>query len=689
MATYTGTSGNDNLTGTFDSDDFDMSQGGNDTVKGGDGNDGFEFGNTFTSADHIDGGAGYDTVDVDGDYSAGVVFGAATLTNIEILYVHAGHSYSFTTNDANIAAKASLQVFGDALGSGDSLKFDASAEKDGSVDFDGGGGNDVFYGGAQADSVDLTMVSGSTAVNAAGNGNDIIHENGGNDQITIYGEYLTAADAIDGGSGTDQLRVSTRMTKNVVLGPHTITNVEHIIGDVNLTTNDATVSAGGKVTFDAGSQMIVNGAAETDGHFIFNGGSGNDVLTGGALSDVFDLIWGGNDTVNGGGGSDTIEFGTSSQFLNGAAFTSADRINGGAGIDTVVLNGEYNGTHALVLGPQTMLGVEKLILYGGHSSYATHYDITTNDATVAAGGSLLVDATHVSDYFSVASFVFDGSAETNGRFTILGSANRDTITTGAGNDTISGGGASDVIAPGAGNDTVNGGGGADTINLASYLTSADRIDGGAGTDTVLLAGNYGPGVTFSATTMVNVEALKLTAGFNYKFAANDATVAAGATLRVVASALGTSNHLVFDGSAETNGHFNFLSGKGGDVLTGGALSDTFTYASAADSTSTTYDTIHNIDFSLDRLDVGGSITVIDATAHHTLSTATFDANLAGAANGHLDAHGAMLVVGSKGTLENQTLLIIDQNGVAGYQAGEDLVIHLTGATHTLALSDFI
>lgn len=338
-----------------------------------------------------------------------------------------------------------------------------------------------------------------------------------------------------------------------------------------------------------------------------------------------------------------------------------------------------------------MVNVERLVLYGEVNKFDSprHYDITTNDATVAAGANLTVDATRVSDLSHSSRFVFDGSAETNGSFTILGCANADHITTGAGDDTISGGGGNDTITPGAGNDTVNGGDSGDSINLASHLTTADKIDGGAGSDTVLLSGNYARGITFSATTMINVETLKLASGFSYKLTTDDATVASGQTLTVNASALGSGNHLVFNGAAETNGHFNILSGQGADDLTGGALADTFVYASASDSTSTSYDTIHNIDFSLDRLNVAGSITAIDATAHHALSANTLDANLAGAANGHLDAHGAMLVIGNKGTLDGQVFLLVDQNGTAGYQAGQDLVIHLAAYAHALTVSDFI
>ena len=77
-------------------------------------------------------------------------------------------------------------------------------------------------------------------------------------------------------------------------------------------------------------------------------------------------------------------------------------------------------------------------------------------------------------------------------------------------------------------------------------------------------GNYAAGVVFGATTMVNVEALYLTAGKSYKLTMNDANVASGQTLLVYGSDLVAGNTLVFDGSAETNGKFDIRGGAGND-----------------------------------------------------------------------------------------------------------------------------
>jgi len=236
-------------------------------------------------------------------------------------------------------------------------------------------------------------------------------------------------------------------------------------------------------------------------------------------------------------------------------------------------------------------------------------------------------------------------------------------------------------------------GGNDTLSLGAYLTSAEKIDGGTGTDTVTLNGNYSGGLTFTGTTMVNVEKLTLAAGHNYTLTTNNATVASGQTLTINGSALGASNVLTFNGAAETNGHFVIIGGNGGDKLTGGTLSDTFTYTSAAQSTGTHYDTITGFKFGTDIFDIpggAGTITGINSkVTSGTLSTSTFDANLASAiSSSHLGAHHAVLFTPTSGTLSGVTFLIVDLNGVAGYQSGHDLVIRMNGATGTLAAGGF-
>ena len=64
-------------------------------------------------------------------------------------------------------------------------------------------------------------------------------------------------------------------------------------------------------------------------------------------------------------------------------------------------------------------------------------------------------------------------------------------------------------------------------------------------------------------------------------------------------------------------------------------------------------------------------------------------DLAALASGQLGAGHAILVTVTGGTLAGDTLLIVDANGVAGYQAAGDYVIDVTGIVGTLTVADFI
>jgi len=354
----------------------------------------------------------------------------------------------------------------------------------------------------------------------------------------------------------------------------------------------------------------------------------------------------GNDMLNGGAGNDTLVGGSGNDTLDGG--TGVDMMYGGGGDDTYIVDNVGD-----VVTENTNAGTDTV-------------ETTLLSYTLPA---------------NVENLIFAGS----GNFTGNGNSLANTITGGAGNDTIR---------PGSGSDTVNAGVGNDYINMSAYLTAADKIDGGAGSDVVELSGNYtgANAVIFNATTLVNVEVLDLTAGHSYSLTTNNATVASGQTLKINGSTLGASDVLAFNGAAETNGHFVIIGGLGADKLTGGALSDTFTYTSAAQSTGTHYDTITGFKFGTDIFDTPGAVGTITgintALNAGTLSTTTFDANLASAMNGHLTAHHAVLFTPNSGTLSGVTFLIVDLNGVAGYQSGHDLVIRMNSTTGILAAGGF-
>ncbi len=176
MATFRGTTGDDTISGSGNNDNFLLWQGGSDTVDGGGGDDTFRMAAALDAGDKLDGGTGKDAIVLNGDYSAGLVLNADTITNIEVMQFVAGHSYNLTTNDGNVAAGERLLVKAEALGAGNTLTFDGSAELDGKFYIIGGAGNDTLtHGGAQARRV-RPLSHG---------GNDTAHGGGGNDTFLL------------------------------------------------------------------------------------------------------------------------------------------------------------------------------------------------------------------------------------------------------------------------------------------------------------------------------------------------------------------------------------------------------------------------------------------------------------------------------------------------------------------------
>jgi hypothetical protein len=601
---------------------------------------------------------------LDGDFSAGVTLSGSNLTGLEYLGVEGGHDQVVTLDDSLIGAGQTLKIDLTGIGFSDFVTIDARGETDGFVNLRGFGGSFILQ-------IDSAAVLDGSKING--------------------GPFSLGAIEL---SGSD-------FTGGYVLGG--VTPLKNLAGVVLDAGNDYQLVMT-NASFD-GTPLIVDGSAlgaadhmGFDGSavtrlapFWFMGGAGDDALSGsdcaiyGVPMDLFDLSLGGDDLAFGNAGADLFNL--------GAALTAADSINGGDGYDAVLLSGDYTGANAVIFSATTLTSISYLGLDGGFS-----YDLTVNNANVAAGTTMIVDGRSLG---AGDSLTFDASAETDGVYRISGGAGDDVITGGAN------GGVLNIVY--GGNDTATGGAGNDLFRGYSSLTADDRLTGGGGNDVLRLHGDYtgADALVLGAATISGIGKIILVGGHSYDLTTDDANVAAGATMTINAAHLAIGNTLTFDGSAETDGAFIFLEGAisdtliggagddtftmnladtGPDTFTGGTGADTFVYTAPAQSTGVDFDTITDFAAGTDKIDVPTTIAGIGAVSG-SVSSASFDGDLDGL--GAAQSGLATVVTVTGGDFAGQTLLVVDGDGDNSYVSGSDYVFNITGYTGTVTTGDFI
>jgi len=653
-------SGNDKVTCNNDGDRI-TGGAGNDKLTGGSGDD------------VLDGGSGSDTLIGGGGFNVASYANATGPVTVSL-------SSITDAQDTGGAGMDTLWYIQGLIGSSYDDTLTGGWWWDSTLD--GGPGNDRLTGGnstyvctaSYADATSGVTVSLAEAIPqnvGGGMGYDTLWGIRGligsqyNDTLTGG----TGSDTLLGGAGNDTLNGGDGSDTASYGGA-----TSGVVVSLGITTAQAVGGGQGTDTLISIENLIGSNYADT-----LTGNSSDNILTGGA----------GNDTLDGGDGSDTAAYSSATSGVTvSLSITTAQAAGGGQGTDTLISIENLTGSiyadtltgnsNANVLtggaGNDTLKGgVGNDTLNGGDGLDTASYSGTTSGVTV-----------NLSTTAAQAVGGGQGSDTLSSIENLTGSSYSDTLTGNSGDN---------LLTSGTGDDTLNGGAGNDAFDLGVYLTAADKIDGGAGTDTLNLRGGYAGGVTFNSTTVKNVEKIVLAAGYSYNLTTNNATVASGQTLTIDGSALSASCVLTFSGAAETDGHFIIISGKGADILTGGTLPDTFTYSSAAQSTGAHYDTITGFKFGVDHFDTpggAGTITGINTkVASGALSTSTFDANLSTAmSGGHQGAHHAVLFTPNSGTLAGQTFMVVDLNGTAGYQTGQDLVVRLMGQSGTLAAGGF-
>jgi Ca2+-binding RTX toxin-like protein len=622
-----GMGGNDILIGERTTSAGALTDAGNDTIFGGDGDDYIDPG---LGVETIDGGTGTDKLFINRtSTSQGVSFAlngpagsdGTTAINIEIM------SYLAGSGNDTIAGSSGIDTI-EGNGGNDILHGhggrDALYGGDGNDQLYGGDDLDILLGGAGDDWIETGGGSelgpggdarGGNAFGGDGDdtivgdeeSNQLFGENG-NDNLNgmAGGDILTGGagnDTLDGGSGADRLDGG--------LGDDV-----YVVDSVG----DTVIEAPGQGTADEVRTALANYVLPTNvEHLTYTGSAASTIrgsasdnrLTGGDGRGLFQLEDGGNDTAIGGRDRDVFFF--------GAAFTGDDRVAGGGGFDTIVLQGNYAAgvvLHAGNSGDVEGISLQSASITRWGQSGANSYDyvISTTNAVVAAGAQFRVNGQSLQ---TGEDLTFDGSLETGGgTFLVYGGYGKDTLTGGSGNDIF--------------------------FFEAGRFGNGDTVDGGRGRDAVVISG-YGPDpsnpleITFEAGSFTSIDALSFNGRFgsdpsaapSYKVVLENGNIASGETLIVNASSLGYAQVLDFDGSAVGDGRLEIFGGYGADTLKGGANADTlmggvgadtligggagdvFRYDRVADSYARSQDSIFGFESGSDKIDLSR----IDANVH--------------------------------------------------------------------------
>jgi Ca2+-binding RTX toxin-like protein len=627
--TFQGDALSDEFIGGGGADLFLIGYGGSDRVTGGADEDTvFVALSGFSGSSHqIDGGAGSDTLEIQGkSETTYIVLGAPAfnahrlqISSIETIRLLSGYDasrgwnagapvkYDVSLHDAVTAAGTVFTLDASGLRFSESVVF-SHGETDAAFHLTGGAGADTLTGSPLAD----RLVGGAGDDRLQGNGGgDLLDGGAGRDTFFYRASFLPAERTeASGGSDFDILYADFSAA-----------------GASGGITSSTTLAADGSVAgwFSVGQDRLL----DVSGMEVLN-------ITGTAFADEFaggrqhdNLIGGdGDDRIAAGAGDDFLRGGMGNDWLDGG--TGLDFMEGGAGDDVYMVDDVYDrvldyaggGTDEVrtVLATYT-LGAAIENLTGQLDAGQTLIGNLLANAITGAAGADTLDGGGGNDILDggAGADVMRGGAgddmyavdvagdlvtELAGQGideirTALGSktdftqlyilpANVENLTgTSATGQGVQGNALNNVIALGAGadlavmdlggDDRVSGGSGSDYFYWGAAFTNADRADGGAGNDTLGLLGSYT--LAFDADDLFGIEKLALfssgdaAAPSGYSLTMHDANLAAGQTLMVAAQSLAAGEVLSFNGAAELDGTFNIHGGKGGDTITGGAGND--------------------------------------------------------------------------------------------------------------------
>lgn len=486
-----------------------------------------------------------------------------------------------------------------------------------------GGAPKVNLSGA-ALPAEITTVNASTFtgnVSVKFNQNDKVADTAftggnGNDTVDIGKVQYKNGKTLDGGLGTDTLKISDQGT----LSDTTVTNITNFerleiyddndgvvdTFDVSLLKNIAAIqlntdSAGDGYVLNnlsasqalnitiAGNQVVAPqfnisnattiGKIDTLGLTIDAGETGNAVTVAGIDAPGVELI-----DLNA---------------IDSFTATSLEKL-GALATFTVIGNGDVNlTTGKLQLNLNSTIDATELKgMLTVNASEATTLGMSIKGSATQAN---VLTGTKQADLFTggMGADVFVGG---DGNDTLNGGSNADILDGGAGSDVVNGGAGADFITGGAGIDTLNGGSGDDifvyavTADLFDKNALVDNLVGGAGLDSLLL-GTSGTafaiggsdvwtgatgldsliGVANTTANTITLHSSAETAGIRLVDLSSN-TAATGN--KIEATGFSSATNLTLIGS--TTGANSISGGSGADTLIGGAGSDTITAGDGAD-----------------------------------------------------------------------------------------------------------
>jgi Ca2+-binding RTX toxin-like protein len=479
-----GLGGNDTLS------DAGMSGGLQVVLDGGQGDD------TLVSANGnavMEGGEGFDTVQVNGADGAEVFTATANGTRVRLdrldpspfaldigtserLVVNMGAGNDSFSATGNLAALIAITVDG---GAGDDTILGSNG-----ADLLLGGDGDDFIDGQQGSDVAFMGAGEDTFQWDPGDGSDTVEGGAGTDTLRFNG---SAGAEIFEVSANGERVLFTRNLGNIVMDLNEVERIE-----VNALGNTDTVIVNGlsgtdvtevNVNLGADGQVdtvilqgtagddtmsglgIVNvTSAESSDRVVLSGLGGNDTLAAGGVSGALQLV------LDGGQGDDTLVS------ANGDAI-----MEGGEGFDTVEVNGAEGAEVFSATANGTRVRLDRL----DPSPFAL--DIGTSERLVVNMGEGNDSFSATGNLAALIQITVDGGA---GDDTILGSNGADLLLGGDGDDFIDGQQGADVAFMGAGEDTFqwDPGDGSDTVEGQDGFDNL-RFNGSAGNEIMEVSAN--------------------------------------------------------------------------------------------------------------------------------------------------------------------------------------------------------